>query len=163
MGSRYFTCLHCGTRCLCNVRIKSGQHYCGSRACQQSRKNKWERDKLHSQPSYRSTRDAAKRRWYSTHRGDRYQDSYRQSHPLYVEANRLSQHERNMRRVSVDASVSNIVKTDALNSVSPFTSGFYVILPYTGKDSPKIVKTDALIVELRSCKGLQGFNHRSGP
>lgn len=163
MASKYFTCCHCKRLCLCNIRIKKGQRYCSDRTCQQARKNKWERDRLRRDESYRLKRLSAKKDWYATHRGDRYQDSYRQSHPSYVEANRLSQHARNTRRLSVNASVPEIVKTDALNPASLIASGLYVILPYREADAQKIVKTDALIVELRSCKGLQTFNHRSGP
>lgn len=163
MSSKYFICCYCKRLCLCNIRIKKGQRYCGNRTCQQARKNKWERDRLCRDEFYRLKRLSSKKDWYATHRGDRYQDSYRRSHPSYVEVNRLSQHVRNTLRLALNASVPEIVKTDALNPASLIASGLYVILPYREADVQKIVKTDALIVELRSCKGLQAFIQLNGP
>ena len=163
MASSYFTCRHCGQRCVRNFRIKGGQHYCGSRACQQARKNKWERDKLHRDESYRLHRSSVKKYCYQRHRGDRYQCSYRENHPHYTASNRTQQHDRNLRRISAKASASKIVKTDALDATSLIAGGLYVLSPFCESDTKKIVKTDALIVELRTCGQMQEFIHHSGP
>ncbi|HHV86250.1 MAG TPA: hypothetical protein GXX42_10640 [Petrimonas sp.] len=160
MESKYFTCHHCHRRCLRNFRIKSGQHYCGSPSCQQARKNKWERDKSASDTLYRQARSAAKKAWYRAYPGDRYQHSYRAGHPGYVTSNRAGQRTRTAR---LKGPSPEIVKTDASSSATPFPSGFYKLLPFDSRDMEKIVKTDALIVELRPCGGLQEFYHRSGP
>lgn len=160
MASKYFICRNCHLRCLRNLRIKSGQHYCGSPACQQCRKNEWEREKLHSDELYRQKRNSSKKSWYIHYPGDRYQHFYRVDHPQYVRSNREGQR---IRSVQLKSSISEIVKTDALSSAMSFPSGFYKLLPFDLSDMKKIVKTDALIVELRTCSGLQEFYHRSGP
>lgn len=160
MGSKYFICRHCRCRCLVNYRLKSGQHYCGSVSCQQARKNKWERDKLGSDKLYGQARSSAKKAWYRSYPGDRYQHFYRVKHPEYVTTNRLCQR---LRMSGVKASASEIVKTDALSSTIPFTSGFYELLPVDFCDAKKVVKTDALLVELRTCSGPHGFYPDRGP
>jgi hypothetical protein len=51
--------------------------------------------------------------------------------------------------------LSNIVKTDTLISEKLISCGLYEILPYKTDPGKKIVKTDALIVELRAHRGVQ--------
>jgi hypothetical protein len=152
MSTKTFTCRHCH-RCLKkNPRIKSGQHYCGSKICQQARKNQWERDRLGSDPAYRAYRSLAKKKWYQGYPGDRYQHAYRQAHPDYVSGNREKQGERGKRHEG-KASGAKIVKTDTLSSDNLVPRGFYVLSPYEKTNGKKVVKTDALIVELRACGG----------
>ncbi|MGD9558046.1 MAG: hypothetical protein AB7V25_13565, partial [Mangrovibacterium sp.] len=40
------------------------QHYCGRAACQQVRKDKWERERSRSDPAYLAKRKLAKKNWY---------------------------------------------------------------------------------------------------
>jgi len=141
------TCCHCGKKVKKNARIKT-QHYCSSRACQQARKNQWERDKLQSQKSYREQRKLQKANWRCVRPIHEYQRHYRATHPHYQATNRQTQGHRNR-------AMLNIVKTDALLSVGQFTSGMYTIFPYRMDAKGNIVKTDALIVEIRSCQGIQ--------
>jgi hypothetical protein len=54
-----------------------------------------------------------------------------------------------VKKITGEPSVAKIVKTDALSSKSLVPQGLYVLLPYKKTDGKKIVKTDALIVELR--------------
>lgn len=146
--SRYFRCRHCLRWCKRNPRIKSGQKYCGSRECQQARKNKWEQDKLRGDPDYKSKRQASKRKWYLGSPGHGYQKGYRESHPGYCEENRRKQILRNQKRQLL-VSPPKIVNTDALTSESVVPQGLYKLLPYLEKtDTKKIVKTDALIVQI---------------
>lgn len=145
--STTFICQHCKTRHRKNPRIKQGQRYCGCRECQQARKNKWERDKLHANSDYRSKRQASKSQWYKNRPGDFYQRIYRSTHPDYVSANRLKQQFRNS-TVRVPSQDLQIVKTDTLTSESVVRSGFYALFPCTDASGKKIVKTDALIVQL---------------
>jgi len=150
-----FICCHCRRRCRKNVRLKGHQRYCGSKSCQQARKNKWEGDRLKRDSTYRLKRCVSKKAWYGKYPGYRYQSSYRSTHPDYVSANR----ERQRLRASQDAKISTveeqIVKTDALCSEILVSKGFYVLMPYKKTCLGKIVKTDALIIELRSID--QGF------
>ena len=82
---------------------------------------------------------------------------YRQNHPDYVTDNRKRQQLRNKNAKKAISGFlrSNIVKTDALTSEGFTSCGLYEILPYKTSPGKKIVKTDALIVELRACSGLQ--------
>jgi hypothetical protein len=56
-----------------------------------------------------------------------------------------------------------IVKTDALSSESPVSKGFYVLMPYKKTRPEKIVKTDALIIELLNIQGLQAMLSARSP
>ena len=153
-----FICCHCGCSCKKNVRIKSHQRYCGSKACQQSRKNKWEREKLKRDSTYRQKRSSDKKAWYIKYPGHLYQSSYRVTHPDYVSDNREKQRFR-ASKATQKSKEEKIVKTDALSPESLVSKGFYALIPYE-KTRPetcleKIVKTDALIVELLSSQALQ--------
>ncbi|MFA5433267.1 MAG: hypothetical protein WC319_10450 [Candidatus Paceibacterota bacterium] len=150
MSTRTFICQHCQRRVKKNPRLKGKQHYCGRTACQQARKDKWERDRLGSDPAYRDKRSGAKKNWYRGYPGDRYQHQYRQEHGDYTKSNRCNQQKRD-KKITGKPSVAKIVKTDALSSKNLVPRGLYVLLPYEKTDGKKIVKTDALIVELRSC------------
>jgi len=145
--SETFICSHCQRESLKNPRLKTPQSYCGAKECQQARKNCWERNQLKRDSGYKNRRRAAKRRWYKRRPGDRYQASYREAHPDYCQANRASQRERN-RKGRQKGSSEKIVKTAALPSKNLIAQGLYVLLPYDQTDARKIVKTDALIVQI---------------
>lgn len=153
--SKTFRCVHCQRRYKKNPRLKGQQKYCGSKSCQQSRKNRWEREKLSKDSEYRARRRESKKRWYSRYPGDRYQNLYRDSHPDYLESNRKKQQKRN-KPAAIGSGSAKIVKTDALTSESVIRRGLYVLLPYKKTDVEKIVKTDALIVQLLDTPILEG-------
>jgi len=140
-------CHHCGRLVRVNSRIKFGQHYCGSAACQRARRNLWEREKLRTDPEYREKRKLAKEKWRKSKPLHEYQRDYRSKHPGYVERNREDQRKRIKKR---NESVTNqqIVKTDASNSVSLVSSGFYALYRCANASGKNIVKTDAIIVQL---------------
>lgn len=142
-----FICTHCGKKVRRNPRIKEGQHYCGLAGCQQARKNSWEQEKNKNNGSYRTRRRASKKRWLKEHSGSLYQESYRSTHADYVQLNREKQVKRNQKRKIIHAG-EQIVKTDALNSERLIPGGLYAIKPYRTDAFGKIVKTDALIVQL---------------
>ncbi len=151
--SNFFKCGHCRRRCKKNPCLKGGQKYCGEKACQQARKNAWERNKLQTDPAYNAKRQASKRKWYKKRPGHKYQSEYRETHPGYCKENRRKQVSRNRKR-QIPASPPKIVKTDALNPESVTTQGLYVLSPYEKPSNKtgtkKIVKTDALIVQIVS-------------
>jgi hypothetical protein len=142
-----FQCKHCRKRTKKNPRIKEGQHYCGSEACQQARKNAWEREKINRDGLYRTRLRASKKQWRKQPRGYLYQRKYRVTHPDYVQSNRGKQLKRNQKR-KILLTGEQIVKTDALRSEKPIPSGLYTLIPYRTDTFGKIVKTDALIVQL---------------
>jgi len=145
-----FICCHCQRLCRKNVRLKGHQRYCGSKACQQARKNEWECDRLKRDSTYRLKRCSSKKAWYSKYPGDRYQSVYRTSHPDYVSVNREKQRLRALKDAKASTLEAQIVKTDALFSESIVSQGLYMLMPYKISCPGKIVKTDAFIIELRS-------------
>lgn len=149
----FFYCRYCGKRTRKNPRIKNNnQNCCGSRRCQQSRKNLWEQERLKNDPIYSAKRKSQKADWRKKRPVHKYQKEYRDSHPFYAESNRKGQRLRNKNasRITLENKNRKIVKTDALTSESPIRQGLYEILPFTMRPGKKIVKTDALIVEIRA-------------
>ena len=153
----YFYCCECGKRTRVNPRLKIRQKYCGNKKCQQSRKNRWERDQQRKDPFYHQRRYEQKARWRKSRPAHQYQRFYRESHPDYVKVNREKQHlrDKNIQKQGPGNCRSNIVKTDALISERFISCGLYEILPYKMSPGKKIVKTDALIVELLTHRGFR--------
>ena len=157
--SKTFKCRHCHRWCKRNPRIKGVQKYCGSRECQNVRKKKWDRYQRLKNPDYRKRRRTSNQRWRDKYPGHKYQEEYRESHPDYCKENRRQQVSRNQNR-QTPAIPPKIVKTDALTSESVALQGLYVLLPYKKAvkktDTKKIVKTDALIVQIVAGTGFTG-------
>ena len=148
MMSRMLKCKHCGRLFRANPRIKSiQQHYCGQKECQQARKNAWERVKIIKDDSFRHRRQSSKKRWRKQYPAHLYQHQYRATHPDYVVDNRKNQQKRNEKRKTVDQ-CTKIVKTDALSLKMPIQPGVYTLVPWNKNNDGKIVKTDALMVQL---------------
>ena len=154
-----FKCLHCQQWFTKNPRVKGKQKYCGSKECQQVRKNAWEQRKLKTDPAYKSKRQADKKRWYSKYSGDKYQSEYRKNNPEYCKKNREKQILRNQKR-QILSIAAKIVKTDTLPLERAVAQDLYVLVPYkkaTEKtDTKKIVKTDTLIVQMVAAQHLAG-------
>jgi hypothetical protein len=72
------------------------QRYCCERACQRTRRRRWQRQKLQADADYRANQAAAQERWRERH--PEYWRAYRQRHPEYTARNRARQGERNHRR-----------------------------------------------------------------
>ena len=143
METRQIRCLHCKQIRRRNPRVKR-QNYCGDQACQQARKNAWERKKLQTDREYKAGRQSSKRIWYETRRqGSDYQSTYRQTHPAYRQSNRIKQLDRAQKRQEL-GETSKIVKTDALSSQLIDKQGVVVIFVRQKTDGRKIVKTDTI-------------------
>jgi hypothetical protein len=115
------------------------QQYCGDPECQKSRKRKWQKEKLAGDSDYRVNQAEAQRQW--RRRNKDYWKQYRRSHPVYMEANRRAQSERNRRR----RGGSVIAKMDEQTGKSLIGSGRYRLMPFC---SSGIAKMDELIVEI---------------
>lgn len=152
---QFFICIHCGRSTRPNPRLIGKQLYCGSKPCQQARKNKWEKDKLKKDKVYNTLRKEQKAKWRAKKPCDQYQNQYRESHPEYVKTNAEKQKVRNKNRTGLSSPSTSpkIVKTDALPPESLFLEGLYILQPYCPDASKKIVKTDALIVALQPYQG----------
>jgi hypothetical protein len=155
-------CVQCSRKVKRNPRIKEGQHYCGLRGCQQARKNLWEQEKNKNDGSYRTLRRASKKQWLKEHPGSLYQEHYRATHPDYVQLNRKNQVKRNQKRKIIHTG-DQIVKTDALNAERLIPAGLYTIKPYRTDAFGKIVKTDALIVQLTSLQQNRAYLFSNSP
>ena len=143
MESTQIRCLHCKQTKRRNRSVKR-QNYCGDKACQQARKNAWERNKLQTDGEYKAGRQASKRIWYETrHQGAAYQSTYRKSHPFYRQSNRVKQLDRAQKRKEL-GEASKIVKTDAISSQLIDKQGVVVIFVRQKTEGKKIVKTDAI-------------------
>ncbi|MCP4142429.1 MAG: hypothetical protein GY755_19500, partial [Chloroflexi bacterium] len=104
-------------------------------------------------------------KWYKRRSGHNYQSEYRELHPAYSAENRRQRLLRNRKRQI--PSPQKIVKTDTLISESVTTQGLYVLLPYekpsNKTDVKKIVKTDALIVQIVSAPVIEDvFSSNTG-
>jgi hypothetical protein len=103
--------------------------------------------KIKTDERYRERRQASKKCWRKHRPGHVYQQKYRETHPEYVTHNCEQQQKRNENRKMV-YSCTKIVKTDALPSGRPIKPGLYALLPWDKSKKEKIVKTDALMVQI---------------
>ena len=142
----FFQCRHCKTLKPVNIRLKGNQCYCSRPECQRARKAVWQKEKMTSDPLYRARQQACVRAWRKKRPLDQYQAQYRTEHPEYVENNRKLQKNRNLKR-SKQLQVRKIVKMDTLKK-PPEKSSLYLMNPYKIENSGKIVKMDALIVQI---------------
>lgn len=139
-------------RCACckhirprNPRVKN-QKYCGAKACQQDRKNKWQREKLQTDPDYKTDKREMQQSWRE--RTPDYWRRYRDKNPDYCERNRRLQRQRDKTRCS-DAGIQacdteHLAKTDTFDQYFNQTTTSYYICPL-GSD---LAKSDALEVKI---------------
>ncbi len=115
------------------------QSYCPDPECQRERRRKWQRNKLQSDPDYQDNQMRAQQAW--TQRNPDYWRDYRESHPEYVERNRILQLARNAK-----AQDGHVAKMDASNPEIPLPSGVYHLSLVT---DAAIAKMDVWTVEIR--------------
>lgn len=139
-----FVCKACRRVVKKNPRIKTGQKYCGSKSCQQQRKNLWEKHKLLNDRDYQQRRKRQKQGWYKTWPGHQYQAEYRIAHPKNNASPKKSQNKQNQRACKKALQIK--ISEEQIDT----HSGLFRLIPYTNVSDSKIVKTDALIVRI-SC------------
>lgn len=95
------------------------QRYCAKRACQRTRRRRWQRQKLKADADYRANQAAAQQRWRERHPG--YWRGYRERHPEYTARNRAQQDERNHRRLkrATGPSAARIANMDVCEAEPP--------------------------------------------
>ncbi|MEA3278221.1 MAG: hypothetical protein U9Q81_23615 [Pseudomonadota bacterium] len=138
-------CAACG--CLFEPRRNvPHQRYCSERACQRTRRRRWQRRKLKADADYRANQAAAQRRWRERH--PQYWRAYRKRHPQYTADNRKRQRERNRRRpLSATApSPPAIANMDAYACERPVRSGTYRLVPVPVEG---VAKMDAYLVKMQ--------------
>lgn len=95
------------------------QSYCSSPVCQRARRQRWQRDKLQTDPDYRENQQRSQRAWFERH--PEYWRHYRDINPEYVEHNRARQRIRDQPRQEAD-----LAKMDASASLG-LLPGLYLI------------------------------------
>ena len=109
------------------------QQYCNRKECRRFRKRRWQRRKLKDDPDYRDNQQRAQQGWIEQNRD--YWRRYRDSHPGYVNRNRLLQTERDRKRHA-----SHLAKMDALRDFSSVKPGSYYLIP----TKENLAKMDAI-------------------
>lgn len=143
MGKR--RCAACGCLFVPRRNVPQ-QRYCTKRACQRTRRRRWQRQKLKADADYRANQAAAQRRWRERH--PEYWRGYRQRHPAYTARNRAQQGERNHRRLegATGPSPAPIANMDVCEAKNPLASGTYRLIPVAPSG---IAKMDAYIVKMQ--------------
>jgi hypothetical protein len=143
-------CIHCGREVPPNICLKGTQNYCHLPTCQNARKRKWYQQKIDSDPDYAARQKECKINWRKNKPAHAYQKRYRETHPAYVIKNREQQRKRNQKRRFLEKQKERqkIVKIDTLSGMLRKTKR-YKMRVLTPNVSEKIVKIDALVVELQ--------------
>ncbi len=113
------------------------QTYCSAPACQLQRRKQWQRLKLQTDPDYRDNQGRAQQAW--SQRNSDYWRQNRESHPDYVDRNRVQ------RGRDGDPVTGSLAKMDASNSPASLPSGLYRLIPVS---DPNLAKMDVWIVEI---------------
>lgn len=130
-------CASCGKLFLPRPQVPQ-QSYCSAPDCQRERRRQWQQFKLQTDPDYQDNQARAQQAW--SRRNPDYWREYRESHPKYVDRNRVLQHDRNTK-----AMVGPIAKMDVSNPVIPLPSGIYHLSLVTDTG---IAKMDVWTVEI---------------
>jgi hypothetical protein len=127
-------CAACGCRFMPRHNVPQ-QRYCSKRACQRTRRRRWQRQKLKTDADYRANQAAAQRRWRERHPD--YWRRYRQRCPEYAERNREQQRQHNRQRRSAGTGPSPppIANMDAYRPQKPIRSGTYRLVPVAAAPS----------------------------
>jgi hypothetical protein len=141
-----FTCLHCGGIFPCNPRVKD-QQYCKDGECRRASRRAWKHKNYATNTTYRDKCLHHQRAWRRRRPAHEYQRKYRESHPEYVERNRLLQCARNKKLRKETG--SKIVNRNTL-SLHPGNGGTYALMKV--KDG-KIVNRNTLMVRLQVLSG----------
>lgn len=142
MGQQRFRCRHCKKLWL---KRSAEQRYCGSKACQQARKNAWRRRKLEVDPDYRANQRASTQAWLAAQGGSgayyrRYRKRQRRSVPCAQPADPGAPS-------ACRPPVATRAKSDAKSPQSGLRSGTYRLV------TCDTAKSDAYLVQLSIIAG----------
>ena len=141
-----FTCLHCGGTFQCNPRVKI-QQYCKDVECRRASRRARKHRNYATNTAYREKCLYHQSTWRRRRPAHEYQRKYRESHPEYVERNRLLQCARN-KKLGKETG-SKIVNRNTL-PLQPGNVGTYALMRV--KDG-KIVNRNTLMVSLQVLSG----------
>ena len=137
-------CTHCKEKVLGNPRCP-GQEYCGKPECRKARRNRWQKQKMRTDPDYRANQQHSQKEWREENKD--YWKKYRRCNPEKTERNRILQKVRNQglnRRNPKHEKIpvpEKIAKMDSLKSRKIKLSGHFWLVP-------KIAKMDSLMVSI---------------
>ncbi len=130
-------CPGCGQPFQPRPQVKK-QIYCSTPACQQERRNTWQRKKLRNDPEYREHLRMAQQKWRDQH--PNYSREYRKAQDQFAKK------DKDQERSKPDAlQKSDFAKVDAANWPGQLRAGVYRIRPIDAKGN---AKKDAWIVEI---------------
>ncbi|QLG91196.1 hypothetical protein HZF02_04170 [Pseudomonas yamanorum] len=113
------------------------QAYCSLPACQRARRQRWQRDKMQTDPDYRDNQSRNQRAWLDRH--PEYWRNYREANPEYVERNKSRQRSKHDLLQEVDIAKMDVSRGMALRA------GFYRIEQVSGGDA---ASSEPWIVEI---------------
>lgn len=139
-------CFHCN--CLFEICRNPKQTYCAKIACQNARKQRWRRQKLHTDTHYHENQKASQAKWLK--KNTSYWRRYREQHSAYTTQNRQKQRLRQqVRRQSVVSLAQKHTIKNRINS-----SEYYQLIPVQIGNNASLfathplAKSDALIVKM---------------
>lgn len=98
------------------------QAYCSRPECQRERRQRWNREKLRTDPDYVDNKRRAQRVWLE--QNPDYWRQYREKNPSYTDRNRRRQRSR-----TASGRYEDIAKRDASTSPCGLVAGIYRITP----------------------------------
>jgi len=110
------------------------QRFCNRKVCQRARKNLWQRQKMATDPDYRTNQKNCQKKWNQQHPD--YWRKYRNQRPKYCEKNRLLQKHRDKKR-----RFKALAKMDVSEAFSLVKPNTYYLTPDLGQN---LAKMDAL-------------------
>ncbi len=148
MESSKIKCNSCNRVLDANWRVKN-QKYCGRDECQRIRRRNWQASKMKNDIDYRKGQKDSFCKWYE--RNSHYFRRYRQSHPEYVEKNRIKQRQRDKTKGLCN---HFLVKMDSLTAQVLHSQGETILTT-----CPLLVKMDSLahkVQEIQEVLGIAG-------
>lgn len=88
------------------------QTYCSLPACQRVRRQRWQRDKMQSDPDYRDNQSRNQRAWLDRH--PEYWRNYREANPEYVKRNKSRQRSKHDPQQEVDLAKMDVSRVMVL-------------------------------------------------
>lgn len=114
------------------------QNFCSHPDCQRARKRLWQKEKMATDPDYRSEQRLAQKKWLLNN--PNYWKDYRRKNKEQADRNRCLQKIRNMKNrkrfTSEPSEVVGIAKMDASKSRDDVFSGQYWLIPTVAKMDP---------------------------
>lgn len=116
------------------------QSVCFSPECRRKKRNRWQKQKMKTDPDYRANQRQANQKWRASH--PLYYKTYRKSHPEQTLRNRLLQKVRNSRRftqqpVLLRADFNDLIaKMDVVKSTNRVEFGTFWLIPVIAKMDP---------------------------